>query len=370
MSARKIRVLVVDDSAVIRRMICDAIAETSDLEVAGVAFDGRKAIDQFDAVAPDVVTLDIQMPNMDGLSTLDELLQRRPVPVIMVSSLTKLGADITLEALDRGAMDYVAKPERGADADAILHDELTRKIRSVAGMDVKRIIQIRRSRREKRDDHARQQPAEKRFDEAGATELADKCIALGISTGGPPALSSLFETIRPPMPPIVIVQHMPVHFTGPLAWRLNSISQLSIKEACTGDILRPNHVYIAPGGSHMELRRQGRWGRIAITTGPQVSGHKPSIDVMMKSAAPVYGSRLLGIIMTGMGHDGADGCGVIRQAGGFVLGQDEESSDVYGMNKVAFVNGNVDQQFSLADGPYVLMNYVRRTWLTPAMAST
>jgi len=360
MAARRIRVLVVDDSAVIRQMICDFIAETGDMEVAGVASSGAKAIELCDALRPDVITLDIQMPEMDGLTALDAILAKRPVPVILVSSLTQRGAGVTLDALDRGAMEYVAKPERKAEAEAVLREELLRKIRSIAGADVRRVLQIRKERKQRR----RQEPCPvhvpKEAAPAGTAELADKCIALGISTGGPPALAGLFETLRPPMPPIVVVQHMPPHFTKPLAWRLDSLSALSIQEAADGDILQPNHAYLAPGGRHLELLRRGNRVKVVLREGEPVSGHKPSADVMMTAAAKAFGPNCLGVIMTGMGRDGANGCRAIRAAGGFVLGQDEATSDVYGMNKVALVEGSVDRQFALGEAAAVITRQVRR----------
>lgn len=361
MPQERLRVLVVDDSAVIRQRICDFVGATGDMEVVATASNGHQAVEAFEIARPDVVTLDVQMPDMDGLSTLEAILARRPVPVIMVSSLTQLGADVTFEALDRGAMDYVAKPERGAEVETILGDELLRKIRSFAGADVNRILQIRKERANHRSRKPLQRPPVQ-SELVGVTEpdLAKLCIAIGISTGGPPALSSLFETLRPPMPPIVVVQHMPPHFTRPLAWRLDALSRLSIKEAETGGVLRPDQVLIAPGGTHLELRRQGEQVKVLLRDGPPVSSHKPSVDVMMKTAASLYGPRLVGVIMTGMGRDGADGCRAIRAAGGYVLGQDEASSDVYGMNKVAFVEGHVDRQFSLDDAALVITNQVRR----------
>jgi two-component system chemotaxis response regulator CheB len=362
MAAQKIRVLVVDDSAVIRQIICDHVAQSPDMEVAGTAADGQQALDRFEQARPDVITLDIQMPKMDGLATLDALLARRPVPVIMVSSLTRLGADITLEALERGALDYVPKPNYGEDAKAGLRDELLRKIRAAAGVNVRRILEIRGERKRRRAERAKQGPPPKAVPDESPAELADKCIALGISTGGPPALGSLFETLRPPLPPIVVVQHMPPHFTKPLAWRLDSISQLSVKEAEGGDVLRPNHVLIAPGGKHLKLQRSGNMVKTALDNGPPVSGHKPSVDIMMKSAAAIFGDRCLGVIMTGMGHDGVEGCKAVRAGGGYVLGQDEASSDVYGMNKAAFVEGHVDRQFSLREASGTITLQAKRLW--------
>jgi two-component system chemotaxis response regulator CheB len=366
--ARAIRVLIVDDSAVVRQIIADNVAAAPDMVVAGTAADGQQALDLLDTLQPDVITLDVQMPRMDGLATLEAIFARRPTPVIMVSSLTKLGANITLEALDRGAIDYVSKPDYGPQTRAALGDELLRKLRIAAGADVRRILEIRGDRKRRRAQRAQQPPAAKPHDAADADHLADKCIALGISTGGPPALTLLFERLRPPLPPIVVVQHMPPHFTKPLAWRLDANSALTVKEAEAGDLLRPNHVYIAPGGQHLELAAAGKAVKCRISDGPPVSGHRPSADVLLRCAAKLYGPRCLGIIMTGMGRDGADGCKAIRAAGGLVLGQDEATSDVYGMNKVAFVEGGVDRQFSLREGPAVIAAQVRRQWPAPAAA--
>ncbi len=186
------------------------------------------------------------------------------------------------------------------------------------------------------------------------------CIAVGISTGGPSALTVLFNVLRPPMPAIVVVQHMPPRFTGPLAWRLDALSELSVKEAEANDVLRPNHVLIAPAGLHLLLRRSGNRVRVVLNDEPPRSGHKPSIDVMMQSAAKAFGPRCLGVIMTGMGYDGVSGCAAIRAGGGYVLGQDEASSDVYGMNKAAHGAGHVDRQFSLDDAAAVIGAGVKR----------
>ena len=384
MASEEIRVLVVDDSAVIRSLITDSIVATPGMKVVGEAGDGRQALEMLDSARPDVITLDIQMPNMDGLATLNAILARRPIPVIMVSSLTKLGAEITLDALDRGAVDYLAKPDYGAKTRAALQDELPRKIRMAAGCDVQRIVEIRRSQRQRIAERAAGQKmgpfggkpgtghafAAGRASAVGAcgqsqqssipAELAGKCVAIGISTGGPPALAQLFEAIRPPMPPIVVVQHMPPSFTKPLAWRLDSLSDLSIKEAAQGDILEPNHVLVAPGGKHLEVRRLGNVVKAVIRDGSVVSGHKPSVDVMMNSVAAAFGAGCLGVIMTGMGRDGADGCRAIRAAGGTTLGQDQATSDVYGMNKVAYVEGHVDRQFALDEAAAVIALHVRR----------
>ncbi|MEO2020150.1 MAG: chemotaxis-specific protein-glutamate methyltransferase CheB [Fuerstiella sp.] len=343
---KKARVLVVDDSALIREIT----RESDTLKLAGTAEDGRAALSQIELLRPDVVTLDIQMPRMDGLETLDEILKRDPIPVIMVSALAKRAADVTLQALDRGALDYVAKPDNvGTDLEE-LRSQLLRKIRTAASTDVKRVLSIRKARQARRATARKEVRDTKTEADNGSQEYTNCCITIGISTGGPPALTGFLETLRPPMPPIVIVQHMPQHFTAPFAERLNSVSQLDVKEAAHGDVLKVSQVFVAQGGTHLKLKRIGKSVRVQVRAGGDpVSGHMPSADVMMQCAADVFGERSLGVIMTGMGREGADGCGHIKTAGGYVLGQNQATSDVYGMNKVAFQEGYVDRQFPLDD---------------------
>jgi two-component system, chemotaxis family, protein-glutamate methylesterase/glutaminase len=286
---------------------------------------------------------------------------------VMVSALTRAGAAITLDALDRGATDYVSKPERGASDMSAFIAELVSKIRSAAGMDVRCMIARRQRRAEFRLAAAARRPTAKAVADDCPDELAERCVALGISTGGPPALTRLLESLRPPMPPIVIVQHMPPQFTAPLAARLDSISAFSVREAAHGDRLQPNCVLIAPGGMQLELRGRGAQVTVVVREGPPVNGFRPSVDVMMTSAAKVFGPNCLGVIMTGMGRDGVKGCRAIRETGGYVLGQDDASSDVYGMNRTAYVEGNVDQQFGLDEAAAVLFRQVRRLG-APAVA--
>jgi two-component system, chemotaxis family, protein-glutamate methylesterase/glutaminase len=357
MSQDLIRVLVVDDSAVSRAMICDQIEAAAGMTLAGMARNGHDAIDKAASLRPDVITLDMQMPDLSGLEVLDAVLQWDPIPAIMVSSLTHAGAAITLDALDRGAVDYVAKPKRMPGVQPVFGEELIGKIRSAAGVDVRRMMAARKRRG--KPVQAPDAPVVNAGPDTCPAELAEMCVALGISTGGPPALSRLLADIRPPMPPMVIVQHMPPQFTGPLAARLDSLSALSVREAAHGDPLEPNCVLVAPGGKHLEISRRGSQARVLIRDGEVVSGHKPSVDIMMIGAAKTFGPNCLGVIMTGMGHDGVDGCCAIRAAGGFVLGQDEASSDVYGMNKIAFREGHVDQQFSLSEAARAITRQLR-----------
>ncbi len=362
MATDDIRVLIVDDSAVIRTLLSDQIAATPGMSVAGTARNGREAVTAVPSLRPDVITLDMQMPEMNGLTVLDAILDNHAIPIIMVSSLTRAGASITLEALDRGAADYVPKPEHGTRDMSSFTAELVFKIRSVASMDIRRLLATRR-KRPVPVSHPAKAPLPKDVVPlaiSSADEVVGRCIALGISTGGPPALARLLESLRPPLPPIVIVQHMPAQFTKPLAGRLDALSALNVREASVGERLEPNCVYVAPGGKHLELKSRGPTVVTVIRDGEVVSGHKPSADVMMTSAAKAFGPNCLGVIMTGMGRDGADGCRAIRAAGGFVLGQDEATSDVYGMNRTAYVEGNVDLQFGLHEGAAVITRQVRR----------
>ena len=353
MSNNPIRVLVVDDSAVLREVISDFISETEGLSVAGTAKDGIDAIEKTRSLKPDIITLDVQMPRMDGLETLDKILSENPIPVIMVSALTQRQAGVTMQALDRGAVDYVGKPDNlNNDRDSFKRS-LVFKLKNMASADVQRILRLRKNRAKRGPSSIGRDASSLQIPPGYETS----CVAIGISTGGPRALSGIFQCLKTPLPPIVIVQHMPEQFTGPFSKRLDSMSQINVKEAETGDVLKPNHAIIAPGGKHLKLRKRGSQVSAQIVTGDPVSGHKPSVDVMMTDAAKIFGNRCLGVIMTGMGVDGVEGCAAVKQNGGYVYGQDEATSDVYGMNKAAFVKGHVDRQFRLDDLVRLMPNY-------------
>ena len=262
------------------------------------------------------------------------------------------------------------KPGSDASSRAAFREDLLRATRASVGIDVRRMLAIRRERKSRKHRPSCLTSTAKRLGDAGTDGLSEICVAIGVSTGGPSALTMLFGALRPPMPPIVVVQHMPLHFTGPLATRLDALAELSVKEAAADDVLRPNQVLIAPAGCHFRLRRGAEVVRVALGEGPPVSGHKPSVDVMMASVAKQFGPRCLGLIMTGMGRDGVDGCAAIRAAGGFVLGQNEATSDVYGMNKAAFVAGHIDRQFALDDAATVVSMEVKRLATLKTAASS
>ena len=345
-----IRVMVVDDSLLMQAIVGDMITEMDGVELAGVANSGEEALQKFAKLHPDIVTLDVQMPGLSGLETLKKLLELRSVPVIMVSAVTRLGAEVTQQALEIGALDFVAKPEKISSNGDEFQKLLTQKIRQLVHEDVDRVLQIRRERTLRVNRRVEQ----KANPEISNQDFENCCVAIGVSTGGPPALAQLFECLVPPLPSIIIVQHMPPNFTRTFSNRLNSISPLSVKEAESGDQLRPNHVFVARGGKHLHLKTIGDRNELILSDAAPVSSHKPSVDVMMKDVAQIFGNRCIGVIMTGMGSDGVEGCRLIQQAGGVVLGQDKSTSDVYGMNKMAFVKGFVDQQFKLQELPQLL----------------
>jgi two-component system chemotaxis response regulator CheB len=344
MPDQPIRVLIADDSALFRELIRDAIQQSPQMVVAGVAKNGEEALAEAIRLQPDVITLDVQMPKMDGLKALEAILAIRPVPVVMVSSLTAPEAECSLRSMEIGAIDCIAKPSEDLNA---FRAELMQKLRALAGVDVRRMLESRRARRERQSQQAKPVlPTTSRATQG--------CIAIGISTGGPPVLTELFAALAPPMPPIVVVQHMPGAFTGPFARRLDGISALRIREAPEGAEIRPNEVLIAPGGRHLRLRRDGNRVVVKLADHEPVSGHRPSIDVMMSDIASLFGTNCLGVIMTGMGVDGVAGCRAIRERGGDVLGQDQATSAVYGMNKAAFTAGLVTRQFGVHELPQLL----------------
>lgn len=329
---KPVRVLIVDDSAVIRQLLSTLLSADPEIEVVGTAGDPLIARERIKALNPDVVTLDVEMPNMDGLTFLRKIMTLRPMPVIMISSLTQAGAEVTLEALEIGAVDFIGKPTGGiANSMGAIAAELQAKVKAAAHMRVggRRIISST--------------PRRDRPIGSGA-----KIIAIGASTGGVEALKLVLKGMPAGSPPVVITQHMPPRFTAAFAERLNRECPMSISEAVHHEVVEPGHVYIAPGSHHLEIIRSGGHYRCSLSDGATVSGHRPSVDVLFRSVARVAGPVTVGVILTGMGKDGADGLLELRQAGATTLGQDEASSLVYGMPRAAFERGAVMRQHSLA----------------------
>lgn len=335
-----IRVLIVDDSVFMRGMLKGAMEDVADIEVIGTAMNGNDGLKKIESLNPDVVTLDVEMPGLTGLQVLEQVMKKRPTPVVMVSTKTQKGAAITLEALQLGAVDYVAKPlgEKSATLQSFREDVLN-AVRAAAASN--------RSRLGMKDAAV----------SAAAGFVGtppDVIVAIGISAGGPATLHKFIPAIPQDFPPIVVTQHMPADFTGPFCKRLNDVANLSVKEAETGDVLRPGTLHLAPGAFHMKVeKRSGRF-RIVLDDGPKVSGFRPSVDVLFTSLAEAAGDRVVAIVMTGMGNDGSIGIQRLKERGAITLAQDQASSIVYGMPKAAFDTGAVDRQVALRDVPAAL----------------
>ena len=339
----KIRVLVVDDVAMVRRLVVDALSIDPDIQVVGTAQNGREAIDRIPEVKPDLIVLDYEMPEMDGLETLIEVRKNHPaIRVIIFSSHTRHGAKVTLDALWHGADDYV--PKSPADnltaATALIRTQLIPKIKGLCGGS------------ENGNGEGAPAPSRRAADETplpgsriqSLTQTRPEIVAIGASTGGPKALARVLEGLPPDFPiPIVIAQHMPPIFTRLLAERLGTRTQLQCSEGIEGAALEPRTIWIAPGDHHMTVERERNGMRIRLTNDPPVHSCRPAVDPLFLSVADAYGSASLGIVLTGMGHDGYKGCERIRDAGGTVLVQDEASSVVWGMPGIVARAGIADR---------------------------
>jgi two-component system, chemotaxis family, protein-glutamate methylesterase/glutaminase len=330
-----VRVLVVDDSALMRQLLSNMLSEDPEIEVVGTAPDPYVARERIKALKPDVLTLDVEMPHMDGVTFLRKIMALRPMPVVMISTLTQAGAETTLEALEIGAVDFIAKPVNDAASGmSEMAAELQAKVKAAARTRV----------RARRPDPPQRRPARPLLN-----RVTGKIVMVAASTGGVEALKELLIRLPADCPPTLITQHMPARFTGAFAHRLDHECPMTVSEATHDERLEPGHVYIAPGAYHLELARNGHHFTCALNDGPTVSGHRPSADVLFRSAARVAAGSSIGVILTGMGKDGAEGLLELRQAGGMTLGQDEASSLIYGMPRAAFDRGAVTRQCSLND---------------------
>ncbi len=335
-----IRVLIVDDSVFMRSMLKSAMGGIADIEVIGTAMNGNDGLAKIESLKPDVVTLDFEMPGLTGLEVLERVMKKCPMPIVMVSTKTQKGAKVTLDALQLGAVDYVAKPlgEKSATLQSFREDVLN-AVRAAAASNRQRIGT--------REDGVVSANAFK-------GTPPNVIVAIGISAGGPATLHKFVPAIPQNFPPIVVTQHMPADFTGPFCTRLNDVANVTVKEAETGDELRPGTLHLAPGGRHMKIESHIGRLKVALDDGPKVSGFRPSVDVMFSSLADVAGDRVVAIVMTGMGCDGSVGIKQLKKCGAVTLAQDQASSIVYGMPKAAFETGAVDRQVALRDVPTAL----------------
>ncbi|AWL13120.1 Protein-glutamate methylesterase [Saliniradius amylolyticus] len=327
MSKDKIRVLVVDDSAVVRQMLTSILDEQPDIEVIGAAADPYFAVDKMRGNWPDVITLDVEMPRMDGITFLRKIMASRPTPVVICSSLTEEGAETTLEAMSAGAVSIFTKPQVGVKG--FLQStkaQLVEAVRTAAQAKPKN------AKVGSGNDREHRTPVVKRTSMAKTTESV---MCIGTSTGGTSALEQILTRLPVTAPGMVIVQHMPEKFTAAFASRLDKLCQIQVKEAQDGDRVRPGLALIAPGAQHMSLKRSGAFYYVGVKPGPAVNRHCPSVDVLFKSAAKVAGKNAVGFILTGMGDDGARGLLEMREAGAMTYAQDEATSVVFGMPKEA-----------------------------------
>lgn len=332
-TGRRIRVVIVDDSALMRKMLTSILDADPEIEVVGAAPDPLCARQMIKDLNPDVVTLDVEMPKMDGLTFLDKIMTLRPMPVIMVSSLTRKGTETTMRALECGAVDFIAKPANAAQGGLdVLRSDLTRKVKAAASA---RVFKAKAAA-------PPAQPARTKLQRNQAS-----LIGIGASTGGVVAVQTVLASLSPTCPGIVITQHMPPAFTKSFAARLNQNSALTVMEARDGERILPGHAYVAPGSHHLEVSRSQQGFVCRLNDGALVSGHRPSVDILFHSIAKYVGPKAMGIILTGMGRDGADGLLAMRQAGATTIGQNQASCVVYGMPRAANEIGAVAAELSV-----------------------
>ncbi|RDH82185.1 MAG: chemotaxis response regulator protein-glutamate methylesterase [endosymbiont of Escarpia spicata] len=342
-----IKVLVVDDSALVRQLLTSILSDDPGIEVVGSAADPFVARDKIKKLNPDVLTLDVEMPRMDGVTFLGNLMRLRPMPVVMVSTLTEQGADVTLRALEAGAVDFVSKPKLDVAHELPEYsEEIVGKVKTAAKARV-RALERRPAKKTKvteklSADAVLSKPVMKKH-----FRTTDRIIGIGSSTGGTEAIKDVVRDLPPDMPGIVISQHIPEAFSGAFAQRVNSITALTVLEASDGQQVLPGHVYIAPGNRHLIIQRDGARYICKLNDGPPVNRHKPSVDVMFRSLSQNAGANAIAVMLTGMGDDGAAGMGEMKQAGSPTIAQDERTSVVWGMPGEAVKRGFVEEILSL-----------------------
>ena len=353
-STGKIRVLIADDSAFMRKVLHSILLADHGFEIVGEARDGREAVSQTEALRPDVITMDINMPHLDGLQATEQIMSTNPRPIVIVSSESREGAEITLKALELGAIDFVAKPSSGIDLDmSSVRDELVRKLRVAAKVRVVRTAAKTKLGQEVAASAPRTEPG---IDPGSRLEAPKSnglpapparsnqkfpLIVIAASTGGPATLMKFIPSFPREFPgAVVLVQHMPGSFTSQFSQQLGEISQIRVKEAESGEIVSPGTVYICPGSHHMRISPTGR---VTLDDGPRILGYRPCADVTLETAAEYAGPMCTGVILTGMGNDGTRGAQAVKRAGGCVLAQDEATSVIFGMNAEAIRAGTVDQ---------------------------
>ena len=355
---QKVRILVIDDSAFMRKAISMMLESDPEIEVVGMAHNGEDGLEMVKSLKPDLVTLDIEMPRMDGLTALRHIMSENPTPVMMISSLTTQGAAATLEALSLGAVDFIPKQLSYVALDIVkIKDELLSKVKHIARNKARlgRALSARPKQDASKPKPALLMPSDNSSSKSPKKRI--NVVAIGTSTGGPPALQAIIPLLPKNLPvPVTVVQHMPPTFTKSLAERLDSLSQVSVKEAENGEPLKAGMVYIAPGGKHMTIKSRATGNEILLSDEPSTTLHRPAVDIMVKSVAETYGSNVLGVILTGMGSDGLEGMRLVKQKGGSVYAQSESSCVVYGMPRVVVESSLADKVVSLDNMAVEIVN--------------
>jgi len=351
-AARQVRVLIVDDSSVVRQALTEVLASDPEISVMGTAPDPYVAAEKIRHEVPDVITLDVEMPRMDGLTFLRKIMTQHPIPVVICSSLTEAGAVTTLRALEYGAVDIILKPRLGARQ--FLEENRIRLLDAVKAAARARVARIP-VRAERVAPKLTADVVLKKAAPDGLIHTTEKVVVVGASTGGTEAIRELLEVLPIDSPGMVIVQHMPEHFTKAFAQRLNGICSVTVKEAQQNDSVIRGQVLIAPGNRHTLLKRSGARYFVEVKDGPLVCRHRPSVDVLFRSAARYAGPNAVGVIMTGMGDDGAQGMLELKEAGALTIAQDEASCVVFGMPKEAIKKGAVDRVLPLSAIPTLLL---------------
>lgn len=359
---KKIKVLIVDDSPLVRQLINRILSSEKDIEVVGTALDGKYAIEKVKLLSPDVITLDIEMPNMDGLTFLEYLMKTRPLPCVMISATTSRGANNTIKALSLGAVDYILKPDNIVENIDKIRDIILSKVRIASHANLRNLrpsaSRLFGKKISKSSDGIKKSndkisisltQSKSTISETKKYDKNNSLIAIGSSTGGTEAISYILSRLKNNLPPILITQHMPKHFTAAFSERLDRITDFTCVEAKNEMQLKKGHVYVAPGSYHVKVKKTINAGYILLSNAPAVNKHRPSADVMFKSISSEYKDRAVGIILTGMGRDGADGLSLMKGEGALTIAQDEESSVIFGMPKEAIKIGAATKVLSLRD---------------------
>ncbi len=350
---RQVRVLVVDDSAFMRRILSELLAGDPDITVVGTARDGQDGVEKALALRPDVITLDIEMPRLDGYGALREIMAQCPTPVMMVSSHTRAGAEATIRALALGAVDFLAKPSGSISLDmAVTRDELVTKVKAAAGATVRyrRVLAELPPLKREQKRVAATLPI-------GVPRAPRRLVVIGCSTGGPGALHQIIPRLPADLgASLLVVQHMPPGFTRSLAQRLDEISAIRVKEAEEGDLIEAGHVLLAPGGQHMVLAGEDR---VRLSSDPPMHGVRPAVDVTLDTAVPLYGPRMMGVILTGMGFDGARGMAALKKSGGQCVAEHASTCVVYGMPRAVVEMGLADQVLPIQEIPAAIVRFAR-----------